>query len=279
MKTTSAFLFTYLKRLTPRDAAGLVIPILVSIFYVSNAQATIISTDVAAGMTIRYRNSANTLLTDASGSNSGITNTSVNVTGNVTGVSLFSSVEGIIVSPDQVNVSFRMLKSIPSTGSITTSGYPDGVWGNRFHVSYYADQNLVLRYTWDIEAPGLLSPAPYYGLAGVLIDTDQDTSNGYLQYIRSGNNPGNYAGIEYLDLFAGTTYDFIVALYHHEGFTAVSSTANTMSADFTFDFTSNDVPEPSTILLVIAGFIGIGFSRRKVALDNRDALSHQVQRA
>jgi len=230
-----------------------------------NSNAAIISTDVSAGMSIKYKDSiTNSWLVDATESKTGVYDASVHIAGSTTGITLDSIVNTVIDSPNHVTSTITLQRDGVWTGPITTSGYPNAVWSNSFHVSYFADDNSLLTYSWDINAPGMLFSEFGKAMADVIIDVDLNVSNGMLQHIRAANNPGNHSNSASIDLLSGNNYDFFVTMYHYHSFSPNYDISSEMFGEFSFDFKSVSVSEPSIFLLVVAGFIGMKFSRNRL---------------
>lgn len=237
---------------------------ILSIFCVPlNIYAGIISTDVSAGLAIEYRDRFGNWVVDASDSTSGETYASVDIYGAVTSIGMTSVVEAVINTEKNVSAFFNMERIGFGNQTIDTGGFPDPVWGNNFHFSYYANEDSILTYSWDIDAPGMPVTAFNVALADILIDTDFDAANGLLQRIQSANNPGTYTGFSEIELLAGGSYDFVVSMYHRHSFTPNYDISSQMTGKFDFDFQTASVPEPSVFALMFTGLIGLGLARRK----------------
>lgn len=211
--------------------------------------ASIISTNVQAGVEIRADQ-----IVEATATNSGTTSASVDITSDVSGASVHSTLGFSSLSSDAATFNFDIgLNGGNYTGSDGYSGQSD--WGsNAGFINYFAISNLNLSVSWSFDYTGSspfgLNIINLSGVGGPSLD------------LGNVGSAGHHEGSTTYALLAGNSYLINVNFYPNvHG--SIGPIDGTLSGALDFKFGKTDVPESSGIVLFGLGLIGLGLARRR----------------
>ena len=218
------------------------------------SHATIISTEVGAGMKIAY-NIDGVTINDALEVATGVTQAGVSITGEETTATAYSSLS-LAHTAEEADLSFSL--------GYDGNGYNgNGYMGqssnlsNYFKIGYTAVTDSVMSYGWSFDYSG--SP---FGLQIVQIKEDGtilDTLGNY-------GVAGHHEGSDVFNLAAGNSYLFSV-VFNPNASGGIGWLDGSLDGNISFDFNgkeANPVPEPATMFLMGSGMLGLmRLSRKK----------------
>lgn len=219
----------------------------------ASLHATIISTDVNAGMAVRYYDSNNVLTDDAVATSNGATSASVDVTGSVTGANAYSNLGFSALGSETATFNF----DIGYNGNgYSGQGYmgQSGANSNNATINYDATSNFDMTVDWNFDYFG---PNPF-GLQII------NLSGGPSQILGNFGQVGHHEGSTSFSMVAGNSYQIMISFVPNV-WGGIGSINGSLAGAFDFTFNSQ-VPEPGVFALLMFGLAGLGFVRRKKKL-------------
>jgi hypothetical protein len=224
------------------------------LFVSASAHATIISTEVGAGMKIQYYMDE-VYLDDAVATATGVTQAGVSITGEETTATAYSSLS-LAHTAEEADLRF----SIGYDGNgYNGKGYmgQSSSFSNYYKIGYTATSDSLMTYTWSFDYSGLA-----FGLQVIQINEDGTE----IATLGNVGDEGHHEGSDVFNLVAGNSYLFNVLFYPNVS-GGIGGIDGSLDGNISFDFNgkeANPVPEPATMFLMGSGMLGLmRLSRKK----------------
>jgi hypothetical protein len=213
----------------------------------STVNAAITDTNVSAGMRIDVEG-----VTEVSGSDTGTTYASVDLTSPSTGARVSSLLHINALSAEAANLNFNLLlngNNMPGQGYL---GQLSEEGSNSAEILYHADIGTTMGYSWNFDYIG----SNPFGLQVIYIKENGTT----IATLGDVGSIGHHEGSDtFGGLLAGNDY-VIQTMFTPNVFGGVGSIEGTLAGDISFSF----VPEPATICLLGLGALGLLRRKRSV---------------
>lgn len=212
--------------------------------------ASIISTNVDAGMAIRYYDSSNNLVNDAIATDSGTTSASVAINGTFTNASAYSSLGFTALDAESTTFDFDIGYN---GGGFGGSGYigQSSSQSNKASIEYNATSDFDMLVDWNFDYAG----SNPFGLQII------NLSGGPTEILGNFGQVGHHEGNTTYGLTAGNTY-LIEISFSPNASGGIGNIDGSLAGHFDFTFNSASAPEPASLALLSIGIAGL-FSRRR----------------